>query len=327
MGNIKIVLVVVFSFIIATSTLFVILDWYKNHGENYEEQEMFFLHEFDETQKNIFILGSSQTGRINATFVDNYLAEKFGKDSSDSYNLATPGDLPRIRQTYTGMIISANPDLVLYGIGFRDFESSFTVVETTNNKPEDVFPGAQDFFNRIFKLENFFNYDFSALSSPLLVITSMIASVLMDNTNIVKMDSNTPFYDYYEGIDEIKSKKELKEILDSKPKWRGISIENNDNVQALKKILNEFSKRDVKVVIFTTPHDRVILDSMPTKDKEKFEYLLRDISEELDVKTYYFHEKYADMNIWQSIAHVAVSNKTDIFSQDIAEIILENLET
>ena len=97
------------SFVSRSADIIIPRDFYSNHVSD---------------EKQIFILGSSQVVAINATRVDNYLSIN-GYDY-DVYNLAQISDTPKQRLETLDMIISSKPEIIVYGVGPRDFQSSPT---------------------------------------------------------------------------------------------------------------------------------------------------------------------------------------------------------
>ena len=65
------------------------------------------------------------------------------------------------------------------------------------------------------------------------------------------------------------------------------------------------------------------LDELPKSTKISLDNVLKSISEKYDVEIYEFEEKYADLEIWNNVDHVAYNNKSIIFSNQIAEMILK----
>ena len=108
-----------------------------------------FYSNLNSDKKQIFILGSSQVVAVNATHIDNYLS-KSGYDYN-IYNLATISDTPKLRLQTLDMIISSNPEIILYGIGPRDFRSSPT------DNMEKPLPDPNAFFISFFVSNNLNN--------------------------------------------------------------------------------------------------------------------------------------------------------------------------
>ena len=50
-----------------------------------------------------------------------------------------------------------------------------------------------------------------------------------------------------------------------------------------------------------------------------------DISEKYGITIYEFEERYSDLNIWNNVDHIAYNNKSLIFSDEIAEMVLQEI--
>ena len=57
-----------------------------------------------------------------------------------------------------------------------------------------------------------------------------------------------------------------------------------------------------------------------------FEKIITDLEHSTDLEIYQFTEKYSDLEIWRNPTHIVVSNSASIFSDDIANLILEELK-
>ncbi len=95
-------------------------------------------------EKKIFLIGSSHIFPLNTTHISLQL-ENAGHNYK-IYNLAFGSDVPETRLRTMDLLISQQPDLVVYGLGFRDFISSGkTLVE----KPQNALPGPEDLIEDI----------------------------------------------------------------------------------------------------------------------------------------------------------------------------------
>jgi len=104
-----------------------------------------------------------------------------------------------------------------------------------------------------------------------------------------------------------------------------LSINNNEQLFYFKKIISEFQENNIKVVIFTTPVSRSFINVLPDDAKYVFKTILSDTSNQLEVKIYNFTDSYVDLPIWQNPTHVAYNSKAMIFSDDIAEMIIKEI--
>ena len=88
----KIILAVTFSFIITLSIFIIIFNQFSTENVNFKDHS-FFNQDFDPKNKKIFLLGSSHTGQINSTFVQNNISNI--DENVIVYNLAYNGDTPK----------------------------------------------------------------------------------------------------------------------------------------------------------------------------------------------------------------------------------------
>ena len=56
------------------------------------------------------------------------------------------------------------------------------------------------------------------------------------------------------------------------------------------------------------------------------ETILEKIRNTYDIEVYDFSDKYVNQDIWANITHVSYNKKSNIYSDDIAEIITAELE-
>lgn len=78
----------------------------------------------------IFLIGSSEIGALDVTFL-NQDVQNSGNDY-EIFNLAKTGDSPSKRINEIDSIISSNPSMVVYAIGYRDLSSY------SNQNPLDI---------------------------------------------------------------------------------------------------------------------------------------------------------------------------------------------
>jgi hypothetical protein len=97
------------------------------------------------------------------------------------------------------------------------------------------------------------------------------------------------------------------------------------SIKALDKIIKNLKENDIKVVIFTTPHQRYYLDTVTETDQKVFHSIFEQLSNKFNIKVYYLDSKYADISIWYNISHVSRNNTVVIYNDDIVKMIMENI--
>jgi hypothetical protein len=316
MLSLKIIFSICIAFLVAFTSLFVFLYWFPDSNQHRERE--FFTQEFDPKINKIFLIGSSHVGMLNTTLIN----EKIQTDYSNYhvYNLAYSGDVPDERIKTINKIISLKPRIVLYGISYRDFES-----QNTNQ----ILPNTYDLIDYI-QTKNFaFQFD---IPNPKLTTLTMVH----DYTKSHKLSSresgvifaDTPFFQYLPSYDQISTSNQLEEMIPL-AHFESVHLDppsKNKEVIALQEMIDLLHKNNIKIVIFTTPHQKFFVDGVPQTQKEIFNSILQYLNANSNVKIYDLTDKYADLPIWLNIEHVAYNPASSIYSNDIANIILNESE-
>ena len=61
--------------------------------------------------------------------------------------------------------------------------------------------------------------------------------------------------------------------------------------------------------------------------KQKLKHILDEISSEFDIPIYNFTNNYASLDIWADPSHVAFNKNSIIYSDDIAKMILKEIDS
>jgi len=96
-------------------------------------------------------------------------------------------------------------------------------------------------------------------------------------------------------------------------------------LKAFKKQNFKLQENKIHVIIFTTPYSIVYLDKIPEHEKVNFNLLLENLKNSTGVRIYDLQSKYQDLPIWADVDHVAYHKISQIYSQDVAKIILNEL--
>ena len=307
----KIILAVTFSFIFTLSIFFIIFNQFSTENVNFKDHS-FFNQEFDPKNKKIFLLGSSHTGQINSTFVQNNISNI--DENVIVYNLAYNGDTPKKRIEQINQIISLQPSLIFYGVSYRDFGTN----NIEQRSPLEINNFLSNSLNQIFNIDKI---------NPKLITLEAIRDIF-NSTNLFPPEGsriyveNQPFFSYDRSQMIIVSDKELK-------KQKNITqipiIEernSNEQFQYFKKFLQEMKNNEIEVVIFTTPVHKYYLENMQDKDKKEFQLMLNEIMKENNLKIYEFSDKYTELQIWYNLSHVSYNKKAMIYSEGVSEMII-----
>ncbi len=279
----------------------------------------FYSQNFNVDNKRIFIIGSSQVVAINATHVKNYLAS-YNYNDYEIYNLATISDIPFYRLDTIEKIISTNPSLILYGVSDRDF--TFVPESIVNNPLPDPHASFILFLNQIKQISPI---DLKIFESPQRTTLSMMINFI----GFLKGDSlesvpyeNTPFMRVTESAFKINHEIDYRRTgFEQIP-----SPEENVDSIALKEIIQKLNSNDIKIIIFVAPANKFYSEFMPVDYKDSFNLILDDLQKSSTSKVYDLFYKYKDLEIWNDLTHVAINPNSNIYSEDIARIILENIE-
>lgn len=312
--NGKIVLSVLIAFIVTFGLLFTI-QFMPKDSNNEIEKDSFFSQKFVPETNIAFLLGSSQIGHLNTTYIIDTITNDF--DDYDLFNLAVNSDDPKERAESIDKIISLHPKIVFYGISYRDFETESSFDE------KSILP---DF--RILVEDNIPN-ELESIN-PQLITRRAIRDILND-TSIVMVPvydihpPNTPFFSLgnlqTKIIDDDELQRQTLIILPS-PKDLYIAPSNNEQVRFFKQIIHELQENKIKVVIFTTPLHKIYLNELNQESKDTFNKILNEVLNEFDVKIYNYTDKYSDLPVWNNLDHLAYNENSMMFSEDIAEMIL-----
>ncbi len=321
--NSKIAFSVFSAFFIVFSGLFIVVYNLEPNGVC-RLQNQFYSQEFDPEEKKIVILGASHTDRLNSTHIGNFLNSQ--NLDYDIYNLSSPSDRPSERLWSIEKIISMKPQVVVYGISFRDFSEPDSW-NTSYEKPDSIFPDPHNFFDQLIFSEKYLEFCTTSLKNPKLSSLKIIRQLMGQSKGIeaVYSEEKMPFLKYYnEEPFFIKSYDELKTHPQLDSKFSGINYSGKD-IMALKEIIEIFQKNNVKIVVFSTPNHELYLNNISEFDKKGLVKLLEDLHSEYGISVHFLHEKYSSLEIWNDPMHITKNEKGLIFTNDISEIILEEI--
>ncbi len=311
--GIKISLSVLIAIVVSTSLFFIMMFSLPDYlFESYEE---FFTGDLADNDK-IFILGSSHVYAINPVSVSQKL--EVNDYEFDVYNLGSPGDDFEERERTLDMIIKNNPKVVMFGIEPRSFESAGRTITELPGDPLPQIPSINEFFNTLDLGDKK-----GIIKNPKFALIRTISSPIEKEIEEHPYP-NTPFLKFDLDASRVSQLDELEKI---KPEYvaKINPIEKNSNLYSLKKIIKKLEKNDIKVIIFVTPHSKFYLDRYPESHANVFQDILNEISREN--KIYSLYEKYAVDNVWHDHTHLAANDESDFYSEDIADFIIEELET
>ena len=277
--------------------------------QNVEKE--FFSRSFEDNT-SIFLLGSSHVGNLNTTFINSVISKEYPHYTV--FNLANAAKRPVNLFRILDDMISSNPAMVVYGIAYRDFQIPY---KNNVNLPE---PQALIDENVIF--------DFGFDINPKLITLRLARDFGGQNVS-GKNDMFDQFalFDVCPRMDcnTIKSDDELIHEVRVVKNWEGNSNQIN-NIKALNQIIDKLQENNVKVVIFATPMHQYFINDLSDFQKKEFEQILENLEQDFDVTVYDFTDRYVEKKIWNTLSHVAMHKDATIFSKDVAQIIIQEIE-
>tara|TARA_B110000014_G_C20028401_1_gene533946 strand:- start:332 stop:1087 length:756 start_codon:yes stop_codon:yes gene_type:complete len=235
------------------------------------------------------------------------------------YNIAYNGNRPSSQIDQLSKLIATKPELVIYGVSYREFSSINP--ETANS--ENILPDPKQLKNEIFSGININEMNPKLLT--LKILTSIFPTL---EENEVKIP-NTPFISFNEADTKIRDDTQLLKVLNDPETPRIYHIDsstNNSEINYLKKIIQEFEKNEIKLVIFAPPLHRIYLDHISDSEEENFKKIIEGVQNEFYFPYYDFSYKYADLPIWTDLTHVAVDNEKSLtYTDGVLKIIFEEI--
>ena len=272
-----------------------------------------FFSQIEKSSKNkIFILGGSAVGQLNTTYVNDLVSANL--ENYEVFNLAYNGDLPNLRLRSLDSTINANPTIVFYGISYWSISDYDEQGNTLS-----------------FLGKNFENIDLNSIN-PKATTLNAIRIAFGDDTGLFPEDKiklkNTPFFFFAQDQMIIADEEKLKKLdVDKTMNKVHQNPDASIQLQAFKKTIERLQKNNIKVIVFTVPLHKNYLQAVPENDKEKFNTTLDEISQVYDIKIYNFTDRYTQLDIWKDPYHVALNPKSNVFSRDIAQMILSEIES
>ena len=317
--NSKISVTIITAIIISFVIVFIVLSILEPSTDINLWQTQFFskIPMFEE--HTIIILGSSQSATLNANYIENNLREN--QKNYSVYNLSISADRPSKRIQNIDEIINRNPELVIYGIGFIDFEN---IKKQSFNRPKSVLPDFAQYFSDFFSFEKY--PDFSVLQSPKFITLKNMRGMIKPDIINYYYDEKTPFFPYdLKKQSSVMTDEDLKNNL-SFMRLSGIKPqEHNPDMIALKKIIQKFEDNDIKVILIQMPFHQYYTKTMPVYYENELEKLSQNLSDKYGIETYSLVHQYDDLEIWNDLLHISIDNQISFFNDDVSEIILNTV--
>lgn len=302
--NAKIALSVLFSFIVVFTSLFIFLSTDNRSINSIDHFDSGPL-DFDPSSKKVFLFGSSQIIRLNATLINEKV--KMIDDTYTVYNLAEKGANPTDILPFIEEFILEKPAIIFYGFSYRDFN-----VEKTES---NILPDPSQEFTKI--IEN--------VDPKLNTINPKSATL---KTIRDSFQNEVVFPDDTDEIITILNDTQLRQqvYLSEAPKLHIPPSDVNKRVKDVEKIISKVQDNNIKLILFLAPLNEHYLEVIPESEKNSFNMIVQELSEKYNVKIYDYSDRYVGLPIWADLVHVAYNKNAMIYSSDVAEIIISELD-
>lgn len=346
---------IVFSAGLALCTSFLVLYAYLSVYDSFLQTQDYQLQGFfdgiDFQKKKIFLLGTSSVDVLNVTRIDEHLT-KNGQREYEMFNLAHDGDRPTKRINQMDQIITAEPDIVFYGLGMREFGFNLVAPGVSACPPirTGILPVADDAIQDEI-VQNAMTPD---SLEPLQLLKSIVAENIDGRNYFVEPKYATvSILRLISDSDKNENKTDHKVSLlnntySNLKKQGGVfSITPNDRLEAsiegdilsycqhtqkeeidaLKHILDAFQDNGIPVVVFVAPYSGPFVDGVSDVGL-RYYFLGLDsvVRHGTGMPLYTFLNEYEGMEIFHDVTHVAANPDSAVFSDDFAQLALEIID-
>jgi len=300
------ILIVVALIMITVGSIFSITMRGYIHTYDSEWEGVFSFEDNENKKKKIFLIGSSGIYSIDATKINQNFDEE--KINYETYNLSDVADNPKKRLASVQNILDNEPDFVVLGFGILEFEEK---------KKLDY-----EIWEYILYPKNFKNKIFEETIDPLIndIQTSPKERhlILIKNTLFGPDQKYHPFVKHYPT--------EINELEDLVGPDHEIDMsESSEKIIALKSLINKLQEEEIKIALITNPYSDIQLEKIPKNEIKEFEEFFKKFSKKENIGLYFLHEKYSKLDIWRDPSHIAVHPDARIYTDDMFQIILKEI--
>ena len=275
-------------------------------------------------KNTIFLLGTSYVGAINSTHVQNTLSD-FG------FNISVLNPINNKITPTLGKLdnfISNKPKLVVYGVGFKDI--GFKEINGRCNLspiPSYIVPKNSTLPDTIIENNGQKSIEFNIFSqNPKRITFDIFENILgekqieyVSKQNSKKINVELNHFEF----DEIRP---ITDLNKSVPNTYCMDFDTrNLELDSLDSIFTEFHKNDIDVIVFIPPYTASYLNELSPALKSELIFNVKSISEKHEFNFYDLSFKFKNKNIFSDHTHVAYNQKSLIYSETIASLILPSL--
>lgn len=279
--------------------------------------ENFYSQDLETDKKNLFLIGSSYVGTLNTTLINEKIS--LLNKNYEIYNLAITSDHPEKRIQQIEEIISMKPEMVIYGVSFYAFQSE--IKKNSNILPE--IPGFSSLTES--EIESF---------NPKLITLQSFRKIFVENGIWPGSDSryflpNTPFFSFGSSGSKILNEEQLaRDALGKSDTIQNVRVDHDSNPRLLsfKQMIKQLNDNEIKVLIFVPPLHENYIDLLPDDTKNSFKIILNEISDEFDIEIIDLLHNYKELDVWRDLTHISYNKKSMIYSEDIVNVIVEEIK-
>ena len=320
-GSLLVVFVIVFSFYFTLNAFFPV----DNSGML---NDPFFSMEKDPENELVLLAGNSGVAQLNTTRVDQLVSKNF--EEYTVYNIAYNADNPSIRILSIDKLSQLKPKIFFYGLSYDTFTLSGMEIREIKKKNQSLLPDPGYTFKQFIEVNNEKIGPLNPKNTALKIIRSTFESTGFfpkSSENKIYLP-NAPFSYFaeyqrkiYTDSDNLHRYTEVEKI-----KGMQVPITNNDKIEDFRKMIKKLQEADIKVVLFTTPLHENFLINVQESEKRKLYDLVDQSAKEFNLDVYDFQDKYAKLPIFLDVNHVSYHKDSMIYSNDVAEMIMLELE-
>ena len=346
-------------FILSISILYLVNDWFLVTWDAEKLNNPLFWKNFDLTGNKIYLLGDSSVNRIDDELVEKILNEQ-GHDFR-VIDLGVPASQPVDRLPVLDKIISTKPKFVVIAIGPNSLHNyNFKIINNQGifDKPQKPFFDPQSAFQSFLAFNDIpyvelYNFKNPKLTSMKLIkiLKSDYVEPILNSTNDFFLKQSVNFASAEPSLSQNVTNKEKivqKGILgelewdphrpatDEELKYMihdlnlryasNIPVENNLNHKAIEFTIERFTESNIHVIILVMPRHQIWLDTMPPEQMNNFNHILEKLHETTGVSVYSLLTKYSDQPMFQDQIHIAIHPNSNIFHEEVARIILHEIQ-
>jgi len=289
----------------------------------------FFLSELDSKKSSIFLIGHSHVGQLNNTKINQIISKNY--DDIDIYNLAMYHDTPSKRLEQIEEIINLQPKIIFYGIAIADFLGPCKYSNDCNfiEKKEHKILDPKDFLDNLDISKKIGIDEINPKFTTLKFIREGFTgnSLFPEQGRRLELEK-TPFYVIDDSYTRITNDSVLKKsVIESSGNMiKDNSIIDSNEINYLRIIIEKVQGKNIKIVLFKTPHHQYYIENIPIKSINDYQIVLEKISSEMNVNVYDFFDNYKKLPIWFDLEHISYNKNSSAYTEDVAKMILKEIK-